>query len=269
MKKYLLISISLFLIFSMKINALDTNKKGSIEIYLKEGLEISLYHIADIKEINNNITYTYINELKECKANLNDLKAKEIELCLNNEVKSVKKTSNGIVQFDNLSLGIYLVKPTNKVENSLIFDSLLITIPTIQNNNLIYHIKAKPKTEIYELIDIKVNKVWNTKNQKMPNSVTIELYNDNSLIDTIVLNEENSWTYILHNLEKSDKYRVKEINIPKGYVDSYKQNNYEFTITNTNKLPNTGQNYYIIYILGIIGFILILIGYINLKKEEK
>ena len=68
-------------------------------------------------------------------------------------------------------------------------------------------------------------------------------------------------------MKLSDKYHVKEVNIPKGYTPSYKENNYLFTVINTDTLATTGQIFYPIIILSILGIILILTG-IRIIKEE-
>ena len=67
----------------------------------------------------------------------------------------------------------------------------------------------------------------------------------------VKLNENNNWTYTWNQIEKSDKYSVKEINVPKGYKVTYSNEEYVFTVTNTDTLANTGQFYYSIIILTI------------------
>ena len=68
-------------------------------------------------------------------------------------------------------------------------------------------------------------------------------------------------------MKLSDKYSVKEINVPKGYTPSYKVNNYVFTVTNTDTLPFTGQIFYPIIILSTLGIVLILTGVRIMKNE--
>lgn len=281
--KYFFISIFLFLTFIIPINALgniaDFSKKGSVEIILNENkesiknMEITIYQIALAKEIDNNLSFEYVDELKKCNADINDLTNNNLSIeilkCINDEKVGITKISNEFVKFDTLPLGLYLIKQEKKIEGLLSFEPFLIVTPKLEKNNWVYDIKAKPKTEIYELIDIKVNKVWNTKSEKIPEKVTIQLYKDLEIIDTVILNNNNNWTHIWDKMEKSDKYSVKEIDIPKGYTVSYKKNEYNFTVINTNKLPETGQNYYPIYIFFSIGLIFILLGFIQLKKEVK
>lgn len=283
--KYFFISIFLFLTFIIPINALgniaDFSKKGSVEIILNENkesiknMEITIYQIALAKEIDNNLSFEYVDELKKCNADINNLTNNNLSIeilkCINNEKVDITKIPNkfGIVKFDNLPLGLYLVKQGKKIEGLLSFEPFLIATPKLEKNNWIYDILAKPKTEIYELIDIKVNKVWNTKSEKIPEKVTIQLYKDLELIDTVILNNNNNWTHIWNKMERNDKYIVKEIDIPKGYVVSYEKNKYNFTVINTNKLPETGQKYYLIYIFASMGLIFMLLGFIKLKKEVK
>ena len=70
----------------------------------------------------------------------------------------------------------------------------------------------------------------------------------------------------MKNIEKSDKYTVKEINVPKGFTPSYKVNEYTFTITNSDVLANTGQIFYPIIITFIVGFILVIFGIKTIKE---
>ena len=68
-------------------------------------------------------------------------------------------------------------------------------------------------------------------------------------------------------MKLSDKYNVKEINVPKGYTPSYKVDDYLFTITNTDTLAQTGQIFYPIIIFLFLGIILILTGLRIIKNE--
>ena len=82
------------------------------------------------------------------------------------------------------------------------------------------------------------------------------------------MSKENEWTHTWSDIEKSDKYSVKEINVPKGYKVTYSNEEYVFTVTNTDTLANTGQFYYSIIILMILGSLCVLFGVIELKKGK-
>lgn len=122
--------------------------------------------------------------------------------------------------------------------------------------------------------DITVSKVWEDKlfgNDKRPNSITVNLYADGKLIDSIELNDNNNWTYVFKGLDmykegKKIIYTIEEVKVfgyetkVKGDMDS------GFTIVNTYyddlKLdddkkeflvnPYTGDNIYKFILLLII-----------------
>lgn len=285
--KYLkiLILISLIILPSAKVSAdtvVDFNRRGSIKITLKEstdntnieGSEITIYQVAVLKEKNNNIAFEYIEELKDCPNSLEDLKEPSITLI--NYIKdknipkiSLKTNKEGLVQYNNLDLGLYLVMQTNNIKGYTIFSPFFIILPEYILDNWNYDINAFPKTDIIKLTDITVKKVWNKSNHtKLPLEVNIELLKNGEVIDTVKLNKDNNWHYTWKNLEKSDKYTVREINIPIGYTASYRNDGNIFTITNTDTLIKTGQNILIIQVLAVTGLILIGIGIIYAKKSK-
>ena len=257
---YLLVVITLFFGFMITVGAkenhtVDFSRKGSIEVTLHEmsedtyveGAEITIYKIADAYLDGVNLAFKYTDEFSSCSVSLDDLTiddlSKKITLCVKPESVGTSLITNdfGTVIFNDLDLGLYLVSQTNKVEGYSNIDSFLVQIPKVIDNSWTYDIIANPKTDIYKEIDLVVNKVWNTDSNKLPEKVEIELLLDGEVIDTVILNSSNKWTHTFKNLEKSDKYSVREINIPKGYKVSYTNNEYIFTVTNTDTLANTGQ----------------------------
>lgn len=281
MKKYLLLLL-IFLIspINVKADTLDFDKKGSLKIKLEEqtenasvsGAEVTIYKLADATEVNNNLSFKYVDELNQCKVDVNSIKEIDDELysCIQNkdlvEHKGITN-SLGIVEFNNLDLGLYLVRETNSPSNYSYFEDFLVMLPNFLDNNWIYDVYSTPKTDIISLIDITVKKEWNNdKNNKLPSSVTIELLKDNIVIDTITLNNDNNWTYTWNNIEKSDKYSVREINIPLGYTASYRNEGYNYIVTNTNSLIKTGSLDIYIELSLLFGITLLLIGIIYNKR---
>ena len=278
MKKIIFILI-IFVMFIGNIkadNIVDLNKKGSISINLKGennivGAEIQIIQIGKVNIINNNLVFEYIDELNDCNYKLSDENIKNIEVCIQNKKLNVTTKitdNNGKVLFDNLNLGVYYIKQTNKIKNFSQMDPILIMLPKEINNSFEYNIDASPKIEILDLTDIKIKKIWNTdKKDKILNHVTIELYKDKEKIETVTLNEENNWEIVIEGLPKSDSYSVKEINLQKGYTVTYNLNEYTFTVTNTPSLVDTGQITYVYNIILFIGIMLIIVGII-LKRRE-
>lgn len=261
-------------------NIVDFSKKGTIEVTLKqennriEGAELTLYQIAFAKEENHNLAFEYKEGLENCQIDLTNLNKEytedELESCITNDTSSQKLITNqeGIVKFENLDLGLYIIKQTNQVKGYSEIDSFLVMLPKEENNSWSYSIKANPKTEIYQVIDLEVVKVWNTTDTNLPENIKVELYNGNKLVDTIVLNKENNWTYTWERIAKSDEYQVKEKNVPDGYTDTYRQEGNKFIITNTKTLVQTGANIWLIELLTISGLILIITGYILKRKGQ-
>lgn len=294
MKRIKIILLSILMLYSTNIyalegNTIDFNSKGSIEITLNEktdnekieGAEILLYKVADAKSENHNLMFEYIDELKSCNASLNDLetksKSEEIEKCINENIKSLKQITdiNGTVKYNDLDLGLYLVKQNNIVEGFSKIDSFLVMIPKIVNNKWIYDIKSTPKTDIIRVIDINVKKVWNTSTSntndsiKLPRSIEVELLLNDKVIDTVKLSKDNNWSYTWENLAKSEEYTIKEINVPKGYTPSYQKDNNTFIVTNTSTLVQTGQMLWIVMLLIITGITFIIISIIYDRKTNE
>lgn len=294
MKRIKIILLSILMLYSTNIyalegNTIDFNSKGSIEITLNEktdnekieGAEILLYKVADAKSENHNLMFEYIDELKSCNASLNDLetksKSEEIEKCINENIKSLKQITdiNGTVKYNDLDLGLYLVKQNNIVGGFSKIDSFLVMIPKIVNNKWIYDIKSTPKTDIIRVIDINVKKVWNTSTSntndsiKLPRSIEVELLLNDKVIDTVKLSKYNNWSYTWEDLAKSEEYTIKEINVPKGYTPSYQKDNNTFIVTNTSTLVQTGQMLWIVMLLIITGITFIIISIIYDRKTNE
>lgn len=290
MKKLSILLLMLFTFCAniLSVNALDFTKKGSIEITLIEKeeqtkineAELTIYKIADAKEENHNLVFEYVNELSDCKFSLdnldNDNISEEINKCLNDSVKGISLvTEDGKVNFEDLDLGLYLVKQTNKVEGYSVITPYLVMIPRVINDEWTYNVTSKPKTDIIRVIDLKVTKVWNKANSNisssinLPKEIEIELSKNGEVIDTVKLNSANNWEYTWKDLEKSDMYNVREVNVPKGYTVTYQKEGNLFIVTNTTSLVQTGNMPWLVEIIGGIGLIFIVISLIYNKNEQK
>ena len=290
MKKLSILLLMLFTFCTniLSVNALDFTKKGSIEITLIEkeeqtkinGAELTIYKIADAKEENHNLVFEYVSELSDCKVSLdnldNDNISAEINKCLNDSVKGISLvTEDGKVNFEDLDLGLYLVKQTNKVEGYSVITPYLVMIPRVINDEWTYNVTSNPKTDIIRVIDLKVKKVWNKANSNinssinLPKEIEIELSKNGEVIDTVKLNSANNWEYTWKDLEKSDMYNVREVNVPKGYTVTYQKEENLFIVTNTTSLVQTGNMPWLVEVIGGIGLIFIVISLIYNKNEQK
>ena len=112
--------------------------------------------------------------------------------------------------------------------------------------------------------------MWNTDaSTESADSVTVQLLRNGNAIKTATLNEKNNWQVTYIDMPESDAYSIKEIDVPKGFTATYKQNGYVFTVTNTSTLIQTGQLMWPIPVLAVGGMILIAVGITLLKKKRK
>lgn len=279
----MVVSIFDFLIVKAEesTNVIDFSRKGSISIVLSdslgdnkvEGAEVTIYKVADAIDKDNNLAFDYYESLNSCKADLDEgnITNKVLDCVIDGEVVSYDAVTDteGNVLFTNLDLGLYLVTQKNQVEGYSKFDSFTVMIPQMQDNQWIYDIEAEPKVDIIRLFDLTVEKVWNVStNVTTPKEVIIELLKDDEVIDTVTLNNENNWSYTWKQIEMSDKYLVKEKEVPSGYTVTYSQDGNKFVVTNTKSLVQTGRSIWTTPILATIGLLFVVVGII-LEKRKK
>ena len=260
-------------------NIVDFSKKGTITITLinddtnlVEGANIKIYKLADAYSNNSNLDFSYHNSLEDCKNNIkeNNFNEETLACIYNSNLVTKEATTNnqGYVSFNDLDLGLYLIEQTNKVDGYSKIDPFLVYMPKIEENKWTYEVNATPKVDIIRLFNLTVKKEWNVSSDSdTPNEVTVELLKDKIVIETVTLNKENNWEYTWEQIEASDEYNVKEINIPEGYTPTYKQIENTFIITNSKNLVQTGQMTWITSILVITGLLFIVIGIVYDKKE--
>ena len=79
----------------------------------------------------------------------------------------------------------------------------------------------------YATGSLTVTKVWPNGNGDI-SSVTIEVYKDSELLDTLVLNAGNEWSETLTGLALGSSYSIKEVSVP-GYSVSYSAREVDLT----------------------------------------
>lgn len=259
--------------------SIDLNHSGSITVNLgiKDDLEVSLYHVADVS-IDGGLHYVLTNSFRNSNADLTNLGSTDLvnqlsEYVSKNAVTGTKQkvSSSGSISFNNLKPGVYLLVQTDCDNCSYQMESFLVTIPNSVNNTWIYDVDASPKVELKTLTDISVKKVWNDGNalNDRPDSITVTLYLNDDAVDEVTLSELNNWSHTWKNLAYSDGYSVKEKDML-DYQATYKRDGNTFIITNTSKLAHTGQLNWPIPVLATAGMLLFATGWylVFIKKKE-
>ena len=237
MKKFLLLCFSLLILSPVYASndIVDLSKKGSLSITLINeeynekivGAEIEVIKVGTVGINNNNLAYSLIPELSNCNISLSNildesLKGKIVNCVNSNNYNGRVETTDksGNVKYNDLDLGLYLIRQNNILDGYSAIESYLITIPTLNDNLWVYDIDSVPKTEIIKMFSLNIRKIWKT-DKELPDFITIELLLDGEIKDTVKLGKDNDWKYTWEKIPYSDKYTVREKDSPKGYTTIY------------------------------------------------
>ena len=260
----------------------ETDRVGSISVSLLDpkeetplaGAELSLYYVATVYlDDTNHLRYLFTDTFADCGTELTDPSlATALDVFVQEHAVPAEKQvtdARGSAAFTDLPLGLYFVKQTNTISGYAPCTSFLVTLPNQNDEGYVYDVNATPKTEISRLISITIKKVWNTdESTGAADSVTIRLLKDGVVIKTAVLNAQNNWQVTFTDMPESDAYSIVEVDVPKGFVATYSQNGYIFTVTNTASLIQTGQLIWPIPVLAMAGLCLITVGCMVLRKTR-
>lgn len=262
---------------------IDALKTGSLTVSITDGksigTELTLYQVADVAVDNADQQYVLTEDFTGCGPDLaslddpeglaKDLSAYVSEYRPAGTTKPV--TTDGSVTFDDLPLGLYLVLQKNVQPGNTIVNPFVASVPRInEKGEWEYDVDASPKAGTYELTDVTVKKVWNDGNdiQNRPAFISVTLYDGETAVDTVTLSEADGWSYTWRDLSQSDGYSVREAEVS-GYLASYSENGDGFTVTNTPKLPQTGQLNWPVPVLAGGGVVLFAIGWALFKEEKR
>ncbi len=205
-------------------------------------------------------------------------------------ISTLTTDENGVALFENLETGIYLLSGTSvKIGlNTYTPDAFLIEID--EDTEETFNITSYPKfsVESEPMIDeseYAVEKMWVNDNGMgdRPNAVTIEIYADSVLYDTVVLDESNNWSHSWLG-DTACEWSVKELNIDKNYTVSYDKTGTQYAIVNTRTssttttvtttpppsedIPQTGLLWWPVPLLALAGIAFIVVG-IRVSAKRK
>ena len=187
----------------------------------------------------------------------------------------VTSDSVGNASFTGLESGIYLVVGKEVFQDGVFYmpQVSLVSLSGDLSVDLKYETSVKPSR-------IHVLKVWKKDNKKSrPKSIEVCLLrSDGIVVDKVILNSDNQWTYTWDNLSTSYTYSVMETSVPSGYKESCTREKDTIVLTNTGNLtdkvkkkdevlPNSGQLWWPVPVLLFVGLVLFGLGR-HLKNEE-
>ena len=238
-------------------------------------MQVSLYRVADENyNLVDAFSHYSIDLKQDVQGAANALENRilmdgiEADACVTSD-------SSGKASFTGLESGIYLVVGKEVFQDGVFYmpQVSLVSLSVDLSVDLKYEMSDKPSR-------IHVLKVWKKDNKKSrPKSIEVCLLrSDGIVVDRVVLNSDNQWSYTWDNLSTSYTYSVMETSVPSGYKESCTREKDTIVLTNTGSdkyrvekkdevLPNSGQLWWPVPVLLFVGLVLFGLGR-HLKNEE-
>ena len=259
---------------------------------------VKLYRIA---EVSADFQYTLTSSFAASGLILNGIQTNgewnvirttlETLILANNAEPIMTATTDisGNACFEGLTPGLYFASAVGIAQGdfSCIFQSALIALPGLGTDGCWQYqvaVAAKPgilpPSDPSETIELKVLKLWRgDEGQNLrPESVEIEIFRDGTSHKTVLLSEENHWSYSWNAMDDGADWKVVERNVPSGYTMTVEQREKTFVITNTRTgqpnptLPPTGDTsnilFYIVLML-VSGTVLVILGVAGKRKHHE
>lgn len=248
----------------------NTNEKCSFSLTFTvgrdkekaEGIEFKMYRVADLSSTDDYsvtdrfavypISFDDIDDSNSWRSLAQTLSGYVVSDNLQPDSVSVT-TASGRAYFSELPVGLYLVIGSQYTDsNEMVYtpQSFMVSVPSKDDNHTWqYDLSADVKYDItfdngddggskhddysgdYEL---DILKIWDdNSNPNRPHEIMVEVYCDDNLYDTIVLNKANNWKYSLKNLNEKRVWTVIEKSVADDYTVSVERQDNRFVITNT------------------------------------
>ena len=239
-------------------------------------MQVSLYRVADE---NYNLVDAFSKYSIDLKQDVQGAaNALENRILMDNIQADVSGFSDSShkASFSGLTTGIYLVVGKEVFQDGVFYmpQVSLVSLSGDLSVDLKYETSVKPSR-------IHVLKVWkrDSKNSRPKSIEVCLLRSDGIVVDKVVLNSDNQWSYTWDNLSTLYTYRVMETSVPSGYKESCTREKDTIILTNTgnytdkvkdkkdDELPNSGQLWWPVPVLLFVGLVLFGLGR-HLKNEE-
>lgn len=307
MKKHINKIIAIFIAMLMMVNIapkrlyaeekVDMNQRCTLEIkYEPIDAQLRLYRIAEIDE---DASFTLTEAYQDYRVALDD-DAEAAALALESYIHRDQKVpeayaqtdENGVVRFENLETGIYLLLSNRVEKDTFCYEPLpvMVSLPSksVEMSQYQYDVVINMKytkmniEDLPETFDMKVMKSWvGGSAQNQPKSIVATLLKDGFEHDKVELNQANNWQYEWKDLSNQSEWDVIEDKVPEHYTLKKNKNNLTIILTNTYddsdddsgnkkppKAPDSGQLWWPVPLLVVAGLSLIVVGFILRKKED-
>lgn len=253
--------LMLSLAFSVTATA-SLSKDASITLNIRDtqtgvpvpDMSFRLFFVATAYETADGIDFKFVPPYDEAGVDLKNLQDSYLPIHLayfaaSRSLEFTEKSTdkNGVVVFDKLTPGVYLVVPSQAAEDRCSVSPFVVSVPEYDRESKLwtYDVGASPK--INGDIDgegkdtyISVVKKWETDGE-IPESITVVLLRDFREYAKIQLNEDNDWHYRWDGLSKNHVWNVVESIVPDGYTVSYETSSNTVTIINRDTEEGTTE----------------------------
>lgn len=264
-------------------------------------LPVTLYKIA---HVSADFQYTLTSAFRDTGLDLNGIRT-------SGEWNVIRSTleafivSNGITEdasaltdpagqacFPSLTPGLYLAVPGTGMAGDIrcVFASALVALPGLDTESLWQYrltVASKPTPippeDLEEEIVYHILKLWKGDSANLrPSQIEVEIFRNGQLYETILLSEENNWSYSWTTKADGANWTVSEKNVPSGYTAALEKRDTTFVLTNTHipdrptpepdDTPKTGDTANILFYLMLMsasGISLVLLGLTGGKKRHE
>lgn len=272
--------------------------------YPTGGAEFSFYKVAEFSEYGEFDVLapfdSYMNEIYELDILENDTDEittdtwRNLAFALDTYVTADKINPDfeeevddeGALQINNLEKGLYLIRGEKVVIDEILYTTspVLVTVPNrdVQgawNNQVTLDYSGKLYAE--DIDEYTVVKIWDDEHYEnnRPEKIEVTLYKDGEKFDEVILNEENNWEYTWEKLPQGATWSAKENKVPAGYKVTYVREDDATVIENVftpvpppqsgGKLPQTGQLWWPVPIMAILGVAFLATGLARRNSEDR
>ena len=251
---------------------------------------VALYHIA---QVSADFQYTLTSPFAACGLTLNGVQTQgewnvirsTLEsLILGNQITPIKTAetdATGQVQFADLAPGLYLSSAVQAEDCS--FAAALVALPGLgAEGKWEYACTVVAKGTLLppqpEPLQFQVLKLWRGDEGKRPGSITVDIYRNGVLHETVTLSEGNNWSYRWSAEDDGARWQVVEKAVPEGYTMTVEQRETSFTITNIlhdrpdTPPPDTGDRSNVLLyavIFCVSGILLVALGLMGKGKGHE
>lgn len=184
--------------------------------------------------------------------------------------------------------GLYLIIGEQHIQGDIIYTSeaFSIYLPSIDNEGQTHYevtVQAKYRTlhKNAPPSNLKVVKIWDDENaeEKRPETVYISLLKNGEVYDSVELTKDSNWSHEWYHLESTARWNIIETSV-KDYTvilnregaTYYLKNTYKKTPPPPPNLPQTGQLWWPVPVLALLGIAFVAVGavvYYKKRSSEK